>query len=293
MLEADTPMLTSTFCHIPGIGLKEEQRLWSAGLHSWEMISAARLQELKGRNLSSLGRHIEESFLRLEKNDVIYFTDGLPSDQHWRLFPDFRHSIAYLDIETTGLGYGDSITTIAVYDGIAIRHYVNGENLKDFRQDIKQYRVIVTYNGKSFDVPFIERCLGIRLRQAHIDLRYVLKDLGYTGGLKACERNLGVVRKGIEDVDGYFAVLLWQDYLRSRDRRSLETLLAYNIQDVINLESLLIKAYNMNLRSTPFSKTRHLDHPSQPDSPFEADRQTIDRIKKENYWMAKGFTRRY
>ena len=29
-------MLTSTFCHIPGIGLRTEQQLWDLEIHSWE-----------------------------------------------------------------------------------------------------------------------------------------------------------------------------------------------------------------------------------------------------------------
>ena len=48
--------------------------------------------------------------------------------------------------------------------------------------------MIVTYNGKTFDVPFIEKYFGIRMNHAHIDLRYVLKSLGYSGGLKMFEQ---------------------------------------------------------------------------------------------------------
>jgi len=50
---------------------------------------------------------------------------------------------------------------------------------------------------------------GIELNQVHIDLRYVLRSLGYTGGLKGCEKQAGIDRGNLEGVDGYFAVLLW------------------------------------------------------------------------------------
>ena len=53
-----------------------------------------------------------------------------------------------------------------------IRTYVQGQNLEQFKDDIYEYDVIVTYNGKCFDVPFIESDLGIKLKQVHIDLRY-------------------------------------------------------------------------------------------------------------------------
>jgi hypothetical protein len=282
-------MLTSTFCHVPGIGIKEEQRLWSAGVHSWEMVGQSGAKLLTRIKTASLTKAIEESFRRLEANDPNYFATLLSPSQHWRFFPDFRHRLAFLDIETTGLAYQDEITTIAIYDGRSIRHYVNGVNLQDFKRDILDYSLIVTYNGKSFDAPFIEKFFRIRLDHAHIDLRYILKDLGYTGGLKACERRLGINRSALEDVDGYFAVLLWQDYRKNKNEKSLETLLAYNIEDVLNLETLLVKAYNMNLKGTPFSQSRRLDHSTRPVAPFEADRNTIQRIRREHPWIARRY----
>ncbi|MCI0488461.1 MAG: ribonuclease H-like domain-containing protein [Blastocatellia bacterium] len=284
-------MLKRTFCHIPGISISAEQRLWSSGIHSWDALSRADGVRLPRKAAASLMPHIERSFEALEEHDPNYFAELLPSNQHWRLFSDFRRSIAYLDIETTGLGYQDAITTIAVYDGQAIRCYVRDRNLDDFKRDIREYALIVTYNGKCFDVPFIESHFGINMNQAHIDLRYVLKGLGYTGGLKGCERKLGLDRKDLADVDGYFAVLLWRDFIKNRNARALETLLAYNIQDVVNLETLLVMAYNMKLEETPFRDRLRLKLPAPPGLPYEADRRTINRIKGENLWMGGGFTR--
>lgn len=273
-------MIKNTFCHIPGVSRAAERHLWNSGIHSWEAAITADKNRLPIKKAASLSRHIERSIERLEKNDLNHFADLLQTNQHWRLFPEFRREIAYLDIETTGLGYGDSITTIVVYDGQSIFHYVQGENLEDFKRDIKQYSLLVTYNGKCFDVPFIERRFQIEMNQAHIDLRYVLKNLGYTGGLKGCERQLGLDRKDLADVDGWFAVLLWNDFKRNRNPKSLETLLAYNACDVVNLETLMATAYNLNLKQTPFGATHEIPAPSSPEIPFKADRETIDRLKR-------------
>ena len=90
------------------------------------------------------------------------------------------------------------ITTIAVYDGSSIFTYVQGQNLPEFKEDIQRYKVLVTYNGKCFDIPFLERYFGIKLNQVHIDLRYVLRSLGYAGGLKGCERKAGIDRGDLE-----------------------------------------------------------------------------------------------
>src|SRR5208337_676287 len=159
----------------------------------------------------------QESVDRHANEDPGYFTVKMPTSQHWRMFPDFRSSCSFVDIETTGLShYADQITTIVLYDGRSIRHYVNGENLDDFPEDIQQFRLLVTYNGKCFDLPFIENFFGIKLHQAHIDLRHVLRALGIAGGQKNCERRLGIRRSESADIDGFMAVLLWHEYRRTK-----------------------------------------------------------------------------
>jgi uncharacterized protein len=282
-------MLKNTFCHLPGVSVSKERMLWDSGVSSWDGLSRARLPR---RITTSITTHIEDSFRSLEGGSPNYFADRLKANQHWRLFPEFRSSIAYLDIETTGFGYGAYITTIALYDGRSVHHYVKDVNLSDFPKDIEGYSLIVTYNGKCFDLPFIERQFGIRMNQAHIDLRYVLKSLGYTGGLKGCERSFGIDRDGLAGVDGFFAVLLWNDYLKSGDPKALETLLAYNIQDVVNLETLLVLAYNLKLKETPFHDDLRLPMPQAPKLPFAADPATINRIRMENPWQGGPFDRR-
>jgi uncharacterized protein YprB with RNaseH-like and TPR domain len=169
-------------------------------------------------------------------------------------------------------------TTIALYDRKLIFTYVQGQNLGEFKNDIQKYKVIVTYKWKCFDVPFIESNLGIQLNQVHIDLRYLLKSLGYTGGLKGCEKKAGIDRGELEGIDGYFAVLLWEDYQRNKNRKTLETLLSYNIQDVVNLETLMVLSYNPKLNETPFLQSHQLAAPASPEIPFKGDKDTVERI---------------
>ena len=222
---------------------------------------------------------MRESIERLDERDAGYFAASLPSHQQWRLFQEFRDSLVYLDIETTGMAPPyDAITTIATYDGESVCYYVRGYNLNQFKYDIARYRVVVTYNGRCFDVPFIEKSFGIKMQQAHIDLRFVLKSLGFTGGLKGCEKRMGIDREDLDGVDGFFAVLLWHDYERNKNLRALETLLAYNILDAANLEKLMVMAYNLKLRDTPFSDTHELPVPGPVENLFEADIATVKRL---------------
>jgi hypothetical protein len=273
-------MLKNTFIHIPGIGAVTEQRLWRSGITNWDIpFDNIQVPISPGRKISIING-IEESRYHLDKNNPAFFALKLPSNQCWRLFPEFRKSTVYLDIETTGLEWGyNDITTITLYDGVTIQTYVHGQNLNDFIGDIQEFNVIVSYNGRCFDVPFIENYFGIQLNHAQIDLRYVLASLGYKGGLKGCERQLGMDRGNLSDIDGFFAVLLWNEYQKSGNKKALDTLLAYNVQDTVNLESLMVSAYNLKIKDTPFYFDRLMPSPSIPGNPYSADLKTVGRIK--------------
>ncbi len=277
-------MVRNTFCHIPGIGVKTEKSLWRQGLHRWDDLLDETTLELPRVGRGLVRTRLRESIERLEEENPAYFTKLLPTGQTWRIFSDFRDSTAYLDIETTGLGGGvDHITTIAVYDGDSVSYYVYDRNLDDFVEDICKFKVIVTYNGKCFDIPFIEAYFGIRIDHAHIDLRFLLKSLGFTGGLKGCEKKMGLDRKELDGVDGYLAVLLWEDFQMNRNEKALETLLAYNILDAANLEALMVMAYNLKLKETPFYVSHNLPVPEPPYNPLEPHMDIVKRILDEKY----------
>jgi len=159
--------------------------------------------------------------------------------------------------------------------------------LDDFIDEIYKYKVIVTYNGKSFDIPFIESFFKIRLNHAQIDLRYVLYSLGFRGGLKGVERQLGTDRGNLRDIDGFFAVLLWNEFIKTKNQQTLDTLLAYNIQDTVTLENLMVTAYNIKLKDTPFYETHLIEEPTLPINPFRVDLATVDKIKNSSqYWLS-------
>jgi uncharacterized protein YprB with RNaseH-like and TPR domain len=278
-------MLQNTFLHIPGIGAKTEKRLWETGILNWDLCAKIGDSTFSPKKMEAMTQYLLESKNQMASLNPNYFAERIPANYHWRFFPEFRDVTVYLDIETTGLSrFSETITTIALYDGKSIFYYVKDRNLDDFSEDIKRYKVIVTYNGKCFDVPFIERTFGIALSQAHIDLRYILADLGYKGGLKSCENQLGFYRGKLANIDGFFAVLLWVDYINNRNEKALETLLAYNIQDVLTLENLMVIACNLKIKNTPFYNNV-LPMPDLPISPFHADMETVKRIRSRQIFF--------
>ncbi|MBI4842903.1 MAG: ribonuclease H-like domain-containing protein [Nitrospirae bacterium] len=153
-------------------------------------------------------------------------------------------SIAYLDIETTGLSstYHD-LTVIGLHienDNDEVMQFV-GEEISSSKllKIIKKVDTVYTFNGSRFDLPFIKGKLKLDITShcKHEDLMYACWQRNLKGGLKVVEKTLGIRRK-IEDVDGYAAVQLWNDYQSQGCSASLKKLLDYNKEDVLNLKVL-------------------------------------------------------
>lgn len=254
-------MLESSFIHLSGVGPKLEADLRAAGIRTW--ADALRMPLPCGAARSeSLRAGITESQQRLDAGDAVWFGERLTPSQQWRLFPHFQDQAAYVDIETTGLSWPEAaITTIALYDGRSVRTYVQGVNLESFADDILSYKLLVTWNGRGFDAPFLRRSLCIPLDKgdmAHLDLLPVFRALGMKGGLKKVEGLLGLDRGHLDGVDGWAAVRLWQAYRRNPDPRILETLLAYNVADVLSLEALAGYAVARHARSGEQGEGAHV-----------------------------------
>ena len=164
-------MLRHTFLHVPGIGEKKERDLWSRGYTDWE--------EFERGHPAGAWRD-----LILERLDVERAAGDLPTREAWRLGGELSAHTLFLDIETTGLSIdADAITCIGVSDGSTVSAYVRGENLARFPEVLEGVKLIVTYNGASFDLPVLARAFP-RIdfaRFHHVDLRFPLRRIGLTG----------------------------------------------------------------------------------------------------------------
>ncbi len=177
-------------------------------------------------------------------------TNTLTSCRHRESRPDSAEPKAvkcygYLDIETTGLSLGRcdlTVVGVATFRGTEqqvgqlVGDQVRPDNVLALLEGVDE---VYTYNGSRFDLPFIQRRLGLDLTRSlrHTDLMYHCWRRDLKGGLKVVETRLGIERR-LKEVDGFMAVRLWWDYVNNANPRALQILLEYNKEDVVNLHVL-------------------------------------------------------
>ena len=176
--------------------------------------------------------------------------------------------IVFLDVETTGLSGG--VGTLAFLVGLgyfdANRFAVEQFLIKDYHEEpmmlqelsnwLSRYLVLVSFNGKTFDVPLLKtRFLMNRqeddcLSLAHADLLYPARRL-WKLRLGCCklahleEELLGVSRE--DDLSGAQVPKAFFQFLKDRQWDPIHRILIHNRQDILSLAQLfffLLKEYD-------------------------------------------------
>lgn len=166
----------------------------------------------------------------------------------------------FLDTETTGLagGAGTYVFLVGVGyfegDQFCVRQYF----MRDYNEErallsalndlLSNFKAVVTYNGKTFDLPLMESryiMSGMKMslkNPYHFDLLYPARRL-WKRRLENCslstvERDiLGVIRD--DDVPGYLIPEIYFSYLRTKDARALKQVFEHNLQDILSLVALV------------------------------------------------------
>ena len=173
------------------------------------------------------------------------------------------HRAAFLDTETTGLSGGTGTAAFLIGVGFVrddrfhVRQYVmrdyeeEAAQLAALAEDLRGFRHLVTFNGRTFDVPLLEsryRLSRTRFPLAkafHLDLlapaRRLWKERLVSCRLQSLETALlAYVRH--EDVPGDEIPRIYFDYVRRRDGRALRRVLEHNRLDVVSLAALALLA---------------------------------------------------
>ncbi|QGN07722.1 exonuclease [Halorhabdus sp. CBA1104] len=228
----------ASFIPVEGVGEQTERSLWEQGITHWDEFEPDAVGATTADRIEAF---IEDARKRLAERDSHYFGRQFPSQAQWRLYETFEESAAFFDIETTGLDQRhDAVTTVSVRQGGETTTFVRDRDLtaQRLRKTFTDADLLVSFNGKRFDVPFLEQSFDLDgvLDRPHLDLMYPCRRLDLTGGLKQIEKDVGIQRDR-PDLSGKDAVRLWNDYQRG-DEGALETLVGYNREDVDHLQTV-------------------------------------------------------
>ncbi len=165
----------------------------------------------------------------------------------------------FLDTETSGVSGGSGTfaflvgTGYATPQGFVVRQFFMREHgeepslLHALAQHLESFRVVVTYNGKAFDLPLLETRYRLARQRppfahlAHVDLLHSARRL-WRLALESCRlmeleaRILGFERQG--DPGGAAVPRLYLEFLRTGKFRPLVPVFSHNAFDILSLACL-------------------------------------------------------
>ena len=166
----------------------------------------------------------------------------------------------YFDTETTGLGGGAGVLAflvgIAWFDDQLRLHAEQfllrspGEEeplLEAFAERLEACELLVSYNGKAFDLPLLNGRMVMNRRpklpdRAHLDLLHIARRL-HKGRLGPCrliglEADVLGFQRG-PDIAGIDIAPRYAHFLRSGDESALEDVVEHNAWDVVSMAALV------------------------------------------------------
>ena len=165
----------------------------------------------------------------------------------------------FFDIETTGF---NRITDKVVLIGITYidnnkliikQFFANDLNeekelLIKFKDFIKDFKILINYNGDTFDIPFLNSKYNIHNINFQINLessldilKIIRKNKNYlsleNNKLKTVERYLGINRD--DKISGRESVKLYKEYIKNKDNTIKDIILKHNFDDIYFLPTVL------------------------------------------------------
>ena len=148
-------MLETTYIHITGVGRRTERAIHKERLIDWRSFLKAP-PPINPRKKRLILKSLPESLTALKRGDITYFSRRLSPGEHWRLLDAFREKVVFLDIETCSpFACPNSLTVVGLYDERGYKAFVAGVDMDALPQALQRYDIVVTYNGKCFDLSLI------------------------------------------------------------------------------------------------------------------------------------------
>lgn len=243
-------MIRRTFQHIPNVGPWREKDLWARGFLNWDAFPA---NLAEGTAIAPKQDELARDRLRhakaaLDRRDLGGLAAMIPAREHWRLYREFADEAVFFDIETDGR---DELkpTVVSLFDADGLHVFLEGRNMDALPDALAKRRLWVTFNGSVFDVPVLKRHFpALATPAAHLDLRFIFRNLGISAGLKTIEDRFKLSRAPhLRGANGMDAVILWRAYRDFADLDALRFLVEYNLYDTFNLRCLMDVAWNLSV----------------------------------------------
>ncbi|OEC95725.1 MULTISPECIES: ribonuclease H-like domain-containing protein [Methanobrevibacter] len=244
---------------LPKIGLKTEENLKNKGYMTIE-------------SLKNHDKYCDTASKFLNKIDDMSFHEIMDLLDNNRYSKKCRDNLLkcisltdvenfkFMDIETKGLsnvpiiliGVAEIKKCKIISSQYFLRDYTEEQNIIEaYLNHLDEDSIHVTFNGKSFDVPFIRnRCIYNRINHnlelPHLDLMYFAKNL-WKGSLPNFklqtieEEIFGITR--YRDVPGQYIPGYYDTYLSKKNIGPVVPIIQHNCQDIISLASFLEKMY--------------------------------------------------
>lgn len=244
---------------LPKIGLKTEEKLKNKGYTTIESlkkhdrysdIALKFTNDLEDMSYLELINLLDNNKYSKKCRDNILKSISLKEPE------DFK----FMDIETKGLsnvpiiliGVAEIKGSKIISSQYFLRNYTEEANIIEaYLSHLDEDSVHVTFNGKTFDVPFIKnRCSYNRIKAdlnlPHLDLMYFAKNL-WGDKLPNCQ--LQTIEKELfqierhEDVPGQYIPGYYDTYIEKNNIGPVVPIIEHNCQDIISLASFLDKMY--------------------------------------------------
>jgi len=181
-------------------------------------------------------------------------------------------NIAFFDIETSSLSFGagsfvfligfSHFSDYGLETSLLLIDHPSAEKalLERFNKDIETFEIICSYNGKSFDVPFIRKRYALHHVDDIIETKYHIDLLFYARRLwklriDSCklshvEEIILNLKRGNVEIPGWMVPQVYFDFLNEQDPFLLEGIIYHNKIDVISLAALYQHIAHLLTRST-------------------------------------------
>lgn len=169
-------------------------------------------------------------------------------------------NIVFIDTETSGLagGTGTYVFLIGIGYRTAAEFIVEQYFMRDPAQEagllaaldqkLAQFDTVVTFNGKTFDIPLLNTRYMLNGFTApfgsydHVDVlqvaRKLWRDRLSSRSLSDLEKEIIKFNRTLDDIPGWMIPQIYFDYLRSGDARPLAGVFYHNVMDILSLAAL-------------------------------------------------------